>query len=113
MLDLVLKFQTYFSQNIFFICCNIFFENMVICLFLKHVPLGFNISSFKMDLTIFVAQPVSISRAKLWKIVVKCEIVMFLTFGFSQNVHFLNIRHFILPSIYPINSIFFSGSMPL
>ena len=30
-----------------------------------------------MGLTILVAQPVSISRAKLWKIVVKCEIVMF------------------------------------
>ena len=30
-----------------------------------------------MDLTILVAQPVSIFREKLWKVVVKCEIVKF------------------------------------
>ena len=30
-----------------------------------------------MDLTILVAQPVSIFRANLWKIVMKCEIVVF------------------------------------
>ena len=33
-----------------------------------------------MGLTILVAQPVSISRAKLWKVVVKCEIVIFFNF---------------------------------
>ena len=30
-----------------------------------------------MGITIFVTQPVSIFRAKLWKVVVQCEIVMF------------------------------------
>ena len=39
----VLKFQTLFSQNILFICCDIWSEIIVICLHLKHVSLGFNI----------------------------------------------------------------------
>ena len=39
----VLKFQIHLSQNIISICCDIFSENMVICLHLKHVLLGYNI----------------------------------------------------------------------
>ena len=38
----VLTLQKYFSQNIVLICCVIFSEDMVICLRLKHVSLGFN-----------------------------------------------------------------------
>ena len=38
----VLKLQIYFSQNIPFICCDICSGNMVICLCLRHVSLGFN-----------------------------------------------------------------------
>ena len=38
-----LKLQTHFSQNILFICCDIFCGIMVICLHLKHVSLGFHI----------------------------------------------------------------------
>ena len=37
--------------------------------------------------TILVAQPVSTLRAKLWKVVVKYEIVMFVNFWVSQNVN--------------------------
>ena len=40
-----------------------------------------------MGLTILVAQPVSTLRAKLWKVVVKYEIVMFFNFWVSQNVN--------------------------
>ena len=50
-----------------------------------------------------VAQPVHIFRAKLWKIVVKTWVFLKCTF--------LRLRHFISSSIYPINSIFFSGSI--
>ena len=41
---------------------------------------SFTIPVFKMGLTILVAQAVFIFRAKLWKVVVKCEIVMFFNF---------------------------------
>ena len=39
----VLKLQTPFSQNIPFICCDIFSQVIVVCLHLKYVWLGFNI----------------------------------------------------------------------
>ena len=63
-----------------------------------------------MGLTILVAQPVSISREKLWMRVVKCEIVMFFNFwGFSQN----QVTTFYL-AYYLFNQInFLSGSMYL
>ena len=48
-----------------------------------------------MDLTTLLAQPVSISRAKLWKVVMKCKHT------------FLRLRHFFSPSTY---FIFFIGS---
>ena len=66
------KLQTYFSQDLLFIDCEIFPYVMVICLYLiKHVPLGFNT---------VVALLVCILRAKLRKVVMKCKIFMFLTF---------------------------------
>ena len=40
-----------------------------------------------MDVTILIVQPVSIFRAKLWKVVVKYEIV-FLIFGFFSKFQF-------------------------
>ena len=56
-----------------------------------------------MGLTIVVAKPVPISRAKLWKVVVKCQILFF---RFFSECLFLRFRHFISPNTYPINSIF-------
>ena len=82
----VLELQTHFSQNILFICCNIFSEIISYLFDLKHFSLAFNnalsflLPVFKMGLTILVALPVSIFRAKLWKIVVKYGIVMFFNF---------------------------------
>ena len=64
------KLETHFSQDLLFIGCDIFPQVMIICLHLiKHVPLGFNT---------LVAPPVFTLRAKLWKVVMKCKIVMFL-----------------------------------
>ena len=51
---------------------------------------------FKMDLTILVAQPVSISRANLWKIVVKCEIFMFFNFWVFPKMFFFEVALFYL-----------------
>ena len=82
----VLELQVHFSQNILFICCNIFSEIISYLFDLKHFSLAFNnalsflLPVFKMGLTILVALPVSIFRAKLWKIVVKYGIVMFFNF---------------------------------
>ena len=59
-----------------------------------------------MGLTILVTQPVSIFRAKLWKVVVKYEILCFLTFEFFSKCTFLRLRHFISCSTYPFNSFF-------
>ena len=70
---------------LFFETSNPFFSGstfMVICLHLiKHVPLCFNTP---------VAPPVCILRAKLWKVDMKCKIVMLVdSFPFSKNLHFL------------------------
>ena len=67
------KLQIHFSQDVFFIGCDIFLQVMVICLHLiKHVPLGVNT---------LVAPPVCILKTKFWKVVVKCKIAMFLSFA--------------------------------
>ena len=59
-----------------------------------------------MDLTVFAAQTVYISRAKLYKMVVKCEThVFFLTFGFFSRCTFLSLEHFISPTTYPFKSV--------
>ena len=79
-----LNLQTYFSQDLLFIGCNIFPQVMVICLHLiKHVLLDFNIYQwhFYFGLTTLVAQPVSTLRAHLWKVIMKCKIVIILTFA--------------------------------
>ena len=53
----------------------------------QHILITFLI--FKIDLTTFVAEPVSILRAKLWNIVMKCKIVMFLILHpVSKNLDF-------------------------
>ena len=63
------KLQTYFSQDLFLIGCDIFPQVMIICLHLiNHVPLCFNI---------LVAPPACILKAKLWKVVMKFKITMF------------------------------------
>ena len=62
------------------------------------------ISSFQNGLN--HAQRVYISRAKLWKIVVKYKIAVFLTSVFFSNCAFLRLRHFISPTTNIINSIF-------
>ena len=65
------KFQTHFSKDLLLIGCDIFPQIVVICLHLIiHVILGFNT---------LVARPVCNPRANLWKVVVKGEIVIFLT----------------------------------
>ena len=64
-----------------------------------------------MRLTILVAQPVSVFRGKLWKVVMKYEIALFSTFGFFSKFIFSRLRHFISPSTYPINSTFFNSSV--
>ena len=66
------KLQTHFSQVLLLFGCYIFLQVMVIYLYLiEHIELGFNT---------FLAPPVSILRAKLWKVVMKCKIHAFLTF---------------------------------
>ena len=72
---------------------------IVICLHLiKHVPLGFNT---------LLAPPVCILRAKLWKVVIKCKVVMFLTFvPFFQKFTFLRLWHFISSYSDAVNPIF-------
>ena len=88
-----MKLQTHFFQNKLFICCDILFTFLV----------------FKIGLVILVAQSVCIFRENLWKVVVKCGIVIFYCFeiiGFSSKCTFLRFQHFILPSTYPINSFF-------
>ena len=49
-----------------------------------------------MDLTLFATQPVSLSRVKFWKVVVKCKIIMF----------FSKCSFLWLCTTYPISSIF-------
>ena len=66
------QLQTHFSQDLLFIGCDIFPQVMIICMHLiNHVPLGVNT---------LVAPPVCTLRAKLWKVVIKCKIVLFLAF---------------------------------
>ena len=60
------KFQTFFSQDLLLIGCDIFPQVMV-----KHILLCFST---------LVAQPVCILGAKLWKAVMKIESFMFIAF---------------------------------
>ena len=50
-----------------------------------------------MDLTILLAQLVSIFRAKLWKVVVMCEIVMFFDFRVFLKMFIFEGATFYLP----------------
>ena len=60
------ELQTHFYQNVLFIGGDIFSEVMVICFHLKHVSLGFDISSFHNGLKhLCSSKPVSILRATL------------------------------------------------
>ena len=61
-----------------------------------------------MSLNTFSLKLVSILRVTLWKVVIKCKIVMFSLFGlFFSKCSFLRFQNFISPSIkYPINLIF-------
>ena len=53
---------------------------------------------FNIELTTLVAQPVSVLRAKLWKVVMKCKIVMFLTFApFFSKFTFSRLQYFMSP----------------
>ena len=66
------KLQTHFSQDLLLFGCDIFPQVMVICLHLiEHIALGFNT---------FLAPPVCVLRAELWKVVMKCKIFMFFNF---------------------------------
>ena len=58
---------------------------------------SFTVLVFKMGLTILVAQPVFIFRAKLWKVVVKCEFIFFRGWTFCS---FLFARYFLLVARY-------------
>ena len=70
-----MKLQTHYSQNLLFILF------MVICLhFIKQVALAFNI---------FVALPVFILRALLWKVPMEYKFVMLLTIVPFRNFHHL------------------------
>ena len=98
----VLELQIHFSQNILFICCNIFSEIISYPFDLKHFSLAFNnalsflLPVFKMGLIILVALPVSIFRAKLWKIVVKYGIVMFFNFWVFLKMSIVEVATFYL-----------------
>ena len=59
-----------------------------------------------MGLIFLAAQTISIFRTKLWKVVVKCEIIMFFIFGCFTNCVFLRLQHCILLITYPTNSVF-------
>ena len=98
-----MKLQTHFSQNMLFICCVIFLKLWLsVCILNSFIRFqhasSFTFLVFKISLTILIAQPVSIFRAKLWKIVLKCETVIFLTFGFFSKCTFLKLKHYILSS---------------
>ena len=82
------ELKTHFSQGLLFIGRDIFPQVMVIFLLLiKHVPLGFNA---------LVAPTVCILREKLWKVVRKCKIAMFLYFvPFFWKFIFLRLWYFI------------------
>ena len=81
---------------------------------LKHASFGLmfiiDFSSFHNGLKQLCSlKLVSILSAALWKVVIKCKIVMFFSiFGlFFSNCSYLRFQNFISPSIkYPINLIF-------
>ena len=86
---------------------------MVICLHLKHVLLSANIfviaicSSQNEFNDPCSSASFSILRAKFWKVVIKCNIIMFIKFwAFFSKCIFLWLNHFISPSADSINSIF-------
>ena len=66
------KLRTHFSQDLLFIGCGIG-SSSYDYLFtpFKHVPLGFNT---------LISLPVFILRVILWKVAIKCKILIFLTF---------------------------------
>ena len=74
------KLQTHLFQDQLFIGCDIYPQVMVIWLdLLEHVQLGLNTLG---------APPVCILGAKLWKVVMKCKIAIFLAFVFfSRKLH--------------------------
>ena len=93
------NFKAIFVRTYFSLVVTLFFQIMVISLHLINMfPLGFNTSA---------ASRVFILRAKLWKIVMKCQIAIFLTFViFFKKLTFLRLWHFISPYSDPMNSIF-------
>ena len=74
----------------------------------SHISLRFLVS--EIGLTTLVAQVIFILRGKLWKVVMKYQKSFFIFFGpFFSKYTYLKLEHFLLPSTYPINSIFFRG----
>ena len=82
------KLQNHFSQDLLFVGCDIFLKLWLsFCTLLNMFLLGFNT---------LVALPVCILRAKLYKIVIKSQIVMFWTFVlFWKKTTYLRLWYFI------------------
>ena len=91
--------KPFLSEPTFHWLWHFFFKLWLsVCILLNMFPLGFNTSA---------ASRVFILRAKLWKIVMKCQIAIFLTFViFFKKLTFLRLWHFISPYSDPMNSIF-------
>ena len=91
--------KPFLSEPTFHWLWHFFFKLWLsVCILLNMFPLGFNTSA---------ASRVFILRAKLWKIVMKCQIAISLTFViFFKKLTFLRLWHFISPYSDPMNSIF-------
>ena len=61
---------------------------------------------FQFGFNTILAPPVCIVRTKWWKIVMKCQIAMFLTLFFLRVLSFSRLWHFISPYSDPVNPIF-------